>query len=166
MNYNSIIPNDVANGEGVCVSFFTQGCPFHCEGCFNPETWDFQSGTPYTNETKWEIIKLIGANGIQRNFSILGGEPLASENIGMTADIVEAVRAAYPQIKIFLWTGFTFEILKEFETPHIQTILNKINYIIDGPFKINQRSLNLKWRGSTNQRIWERTNDEWRQLNE
>ena len=81
--YNTIIPNDVANGEGICVSFFVQGCPHHCPGCFNPETWDFIGGQEYTSHTKWEIIKAINANGIVRNFSVLGGEPLAPQNIFM-----------------------------------------------------------------------------------
>ena len=70
--YSAIIPNDVVNGRGVCVSFFVQGCPHHCPGCFNEETWDFHGGTPYTPEVKWEIIKLISANNITRNFSVLG----------------------------------------------------------------------------------------------
>ena len=112
MRYNKIIENDVTNGEGVCVSFWVQGCPHHCPGCFNPETWDFDNGELYTPHTKWEIIKAINANGIIRNFSILGGEPLAPQNLPMTEEVVTAVRAAYPDIKIFLWTGYKFPNLK------------------------------------------------------
>ena len=162
MRYNSIITNDITNGEGVCVSFWAQGCPHHCEDCFNPETWDFSNGLEYTSETKWELIKLIGANGIQRNFSILGGEPLASQNILMIEEIVNAIRAAYPHIKIFLWTGYTFDELKSFENKHIENILNKINFLIDGTFKQELKDLNLKLRGSSNQNIWEHTNEGWR----
>ena len=161
MNYNMILPNDVSNGEGVCVSLFVQGCHFHCEGCFNPETWNFNEGTPYGDKTKWEIIKLIGANGIQRNFSVLGGEPLALENLEMTAEIVQAVRQAYPNITIYLWTGYTLEILKGLQSPALDTVLNTINYLIDGPFILEQKSLDLKWRGSSNQHIWKRQDNNW-----
>lgn len=162
MRYNSIITNDIANGEGVCVSFFVQGCPHHCEGCFNPETWDFNGGHEYTAETKWELIRLIGANGIQRNFSILGGEPMAPENLEMTKEVVSAVRAAYPHINIYLWTGYTMNDLKSYEDERIDTILSKINFLIDGTFKNEFKNLNLKLRGSSNQNIWEHTTEGWR----
>ena len=105
--YNAIIPNDVVNGRGVCVSFFVQGCPHCCPGCFNEETWDFHGGQPYTPEVKWNIIKAISANDITRNFSVLGGEPLAPQNIDMVWEVIDAVRHAYPHIEITLWTGYT-----------------------------------------------------------
>ena len=162
MRYNSIISNDVANGEGVCVSFFVQGCPHHCEDCFNPETWDFESGKEYTKETKWEIIKLIGANGIQRNFSVLGGEPLAARNLEMTDEVITAVRAAYPDIKIYVWTGFLFKDLINSTDKKIDSILSKINFLIDGTFDKSKKDLSLKLRGSSNQNIWEHVNNEWR----
>ena len=162
MRYNSIIPNDVTNGEGVCVSFFVQGCPHHCEGCFNPETWDFNGGTEFTEETKWELIKLIGANGIQRNFSILGGEPLATKNLEMTEKIITAVRAAYPHIKIYVWTGFLFKDLVNSTDKKIDSILSKIDFLIDGTFDESKKDLSLKLRGSSNQNIWEHVSNEWR----
>ena len=162
MRYNSIIPNDVTNGEGVCVSFFVQGCPHHCEGCFNPETWDFDGGTEFTEETKWELIKLIGANGIQRNFSVLGGEPLATKNLEMTEKIITAVRAAYPHIKIYVWTGFLFKDLVNSTDKKIDSILSKIDFLIDGTFDESKKDLSLKLRGSSNQNIWEHVNNEWR----
>ena len=162
MRYNSIIPNDVTNGEGVCVSFFVQGCPHHCEGCFNPETWDFNGGTEFTEETKWELIKLIGANEIQRNFSVLGGEPLATKNLEMTEKIITAVRAAYPHIKIYVWTGFLFKDLVNSTDKKIDSILSKIDFLIDGTFDESKKDLSLKLRGSSNQNIWEHVNNEWR----
>lgn len=150
--YNTIIKNDVVNGNGVCVSFWVQGCPHHCEDCFNPETWDFDSGKLYTEETKKEIIETISANGIKRNFSVLGGEPLAGKNIEMTKDIVKSVREAYPDIKIFLWTGYDFE--DSSQDMDFFEILNYIDVIIDGKFIKELKNLNLKLRGSSNQRIW------------
>lgn len=159
--YNTIIPNDVVNGEGVCVSFFVQGCPHHCPDCFNKETWDFHGGQEYMESTKWEIIKAIGANGIQRNFSVLGGEPLAPQNIQMTAEVVDAVRHAYPKIKIFLWTGYNFDDLTLNLSEPLSKIFKSIDVIIDGPFVKELRNLSLKLRGSSNQHIYIKQNNGW-----
>lgn len=162
--YNAILTNDVVNGEGVCVSFFVQGCPHHCKGCFNPETWDFEGGKPYTEGVKKEIIKAIRANGIQRNFSILGGEPLAGKNIEMTKDIVKTIRNIYPNIKIFLWTGYDFE--DSSQDMDFFEILQYIDVVIDGKFIEELKDLNLRLRGSSNQRIWIKENGFWRILND
>ena len=159
--YNTIIPNDVVNGEGVCVSFFVQGCPHHCPDCFNEETWDFHGGQEYMESTKWEIIKAIGANGIQRNFSVLGGEPLAPQNIQMTAEVVDAVRHAYPKIKIFLWTGYNFDDLTLHLSEPLSKIFKSIDVIIDGPFVKELKNLSLKLRGSSNQHIYIKQNKGW-----
>ena len=161
-NYNTIITNDVVNGEGVCVSFFVQGCPHHCPGCFNEETWDFKEGQKYTDHTKWEIIEAIGANGIQRNFSVLGGEPFALQNIDMTEEVILAVRQAYPNIKIFVWTGYTKEELAQRYFIQLEHILGMIDVLIDGPFIQEQRNLDLKLRGSENQRVWVKENNKWK----
>ena len=163
--YNAIIPNDITNGEGVCVSFFVQGCPHRCKGCFNPETWDFDGGQAYTPETKWELIKLISANSINRNFSILGGEPMAAHNLDMVEEVVNAVRTAYPSIKIFLWTGFYLYDLIRLEDGRINSILSKINYLIDGPFDEKEKDLSLKLRGSKNQKIWVQEDGKWKEIN-
>ena len=159
--YNAIIPNDVVNGHGVCVSFFVQGCPHHCPGCFNEETWDFHGGIPYTPEVKWNIIKAISANNIIRNFSVLGGEPLAPQNIDMTWEVIDAVRHAYPNIEITLWTGYTYEELMVQPTENLLNILNTINILVDGPFIEKEKDLSLQLRGSRNQRIWIRKNNRW-----
>ena len=159
--YSAIIPNDVVNGHGVCVSFFVQGCPHHCPGCFNEETWDFHGGVPYTPEVKWNIIKAIAANNINRNFSILGGEPLAPQNIDMTWEVIDAVRHAYPNIEITLWTGYTYEELMVQPTKNLLNILNTINILVDGPFIEKEKDLSLQLRGSRNQRIWVKQNNRW-----
>ena len=172
--YAFIDGNDIVNGEGVCVSFWVQGCPHHCEGCFNPETWDFHEGEPYTDHTKWEIIELISKNGIRRNFSVLGGEPMAIQNLPMTAEVVHAIRNAYPDIKIYLWTGYTLNQLNEMRDPDIKIylwtgytlnqlnemrdpdvaqILDDIDVLIDGPFREDLKDLSLKLRGSSNQLV-------------
>ena len=159
--YSAIIPNDVVNGHGVCVSFFVQGCPHHCPGCFNEETWDFHGGIPYSPEVKWEIIKAISANNLTRNFSVLGGEPLAPQNIDMTWEVIDAVRHAYPHIEITIWTGYTYEELTLRPSENLLNILNTIDILVDGPFIEEEKDLSLKLRGSRNQRIWVRKNNRW-----
>lgn len=161
MKYNIIIPNDVVNGEGVCTSFFVQGCPHHCPGCFNEETWDFKGGQEYTDHTKWEIIQALGANGIQRNFSVLGGEPLAPQNLPMTEEVINAVRHAYPNITIYLWTGYTFDEILSNLNDNLKSILVNIDVLIDGPFIEDLKDLSLKLRGSSNQHIRKKINDAW-----
>lgn len=151
--YAGLIKNDFANGKGVCVSFWTQGCPHKCKGCHNPETWNFNDGKPLPANIKGQIIKAIEANGINRNFSVLGGEPLCAENIEMVENIIAGVRTAFPHIKIFLWTGYTLEELKEKNNSHIKKILSYINVLIDGPFIEEKKDLTLDLRGSSNQRI-------------
>lgn len=161
--YAKIMDNDVVDGEGVCVSFWVQGCSLHCEGCHNPSTWNFHEGQLYTPHTKWKIIEAISANGIQRNFSVLGGEPLAPENINMTLEVIDAVRHAYPNITIYLWTGYEFDdlIRRAATTEAMQHILIDIDVLIDGPFIESQKDLTLKLRGSTNQHIRIKKEGEW-----
>ena len=111
--------------------------------------------------TKWDIIKAIGANGIQRNFSVLGGEPLAPQNQQMTAEVVDAVRHAYPKIKIFLWTGYEFDDLVLNLTEELKSIFTNIDVLIDGPFIEAKKDLSLRLRGSTNQHIRQKINNAW-----
>lgn len=149
MRYAGLETNDMANGEGVCVSFWTQGCPHKCPGCHNPETWSFDGGLPLPSDYRGQIIKAISANNIIRNFSILGGEPLCSNNLELTKKIISAVRVAYPQIKIFLWTGYVIEELNLEQAE----VLKYIDVLIDGPFVQELRDITLKLRGSSNQRV-------------
>lgn len=154
--YAGLMTNDFANGTGVCVSFWTQGCPHHCKGCQNPETWDFEGGLELPTDIRGQIIKAICANGITRNFSVLGGEPLCSQNIEEVDQIITSVRAAFPQIKIFVWTGYTLEELQKEKNEHIINILSKIDILIDGKYEEEQRDITLELRGSKNQRILQR----------
>lgn len=130
-----------------------QGCPHHCPGCFNPETWDFDGGKELPTDIRGQIIKAICANGITRNFSVLGGEPLCDENVVEVENIILGVRAAFPNIKIFVWTGYVLSQLLLKNNPHINNILDHIDVLIDGPFIKSQKDLTLKLRGSKNQRI-------------
>ena len=151
--YAGLITNDFTNGSGTCVSFWTQGCPHHCPECHNPETWDFNGGQDLPNDIRGQIIKAICANGVTRNFSVLGGQPLCDENLEEVENIVVGVRTAFPNIKIFLWTGYTIEELKAKKNEHINNILSNIDVLIDGKYKKDERDLTLWLRGSKNQRI-------------
>ena len=151
--YAGLNTNDFANGKGTCVSFFVQGCPHHCPGCFNPETWDFNGGKELPVDIRGQIIKAICANGITRNFSVLGGEPLCPQNRDGVNNIITGIRTAFPHIKIFVWTGYTLEELQAENNDSINNILNNIDVLIDGRYKEEEKDLTLELRGSRNQRI-------------
>ena len=153
MKYAGIIRNDVAAGQGVNVTFFVQGCEQHCPGCHNQQTWDFDGGYEFTQDTMNDIINSLSANGVQRNLSIMGGEPLHPNNLFLTNLIIEEVKKVYPNIKIYLWTGYIYENLLERNEKLLQNILENIDVLIDGPFIKEQRDITLAMRGSRNQRI-------------
>ena len=146
--------NDCVDGEGISVSLWTQGCPHRCKGCHNPETWDFNGGyEDETNNIRGQIVKALSANNTQRNFSVLGGEPLCEQNKEDVLTILACVRMAYPHIKIFLWTGYIYEELIEEDDDTIKNILSKVDVLIDGPFIEKERDVSLYLRGSRNQRV-------------
>ena len=154
MRYAGIIKNDVAAGKGVNVTFFTQGCDRHCPGCHNPETWDFEGGYEFTPKTLNDIIEALKANGVQRNLSIMGGEPLHPNNLFLTELVITEVRKVYPNIKIYLWTGYLYKELLERHEKILQNILEEIDILIDGPYIKEQRDITLEMRGSKNQQIY------------
>ena len=132
------------------MTFFTQGCPHHCSGCHNPETWDFNGGKEFTNEVLNEIINAINAQGIQRNLCIMGGEPLALENEFLTFLVIKTIKEIYPNIKIYIWTGYTYDELQEKKSNRLQNILNLSDYLIDGRYIQKLKDLTLPMRGSSN----------------
>ena len=156
MRYAGIIYDDTAAAPGLCLSFYTQGCDFHCPGCHNPGTWDFDGGHEFTAETMDHIIEGIKKNGVTRNFAVLGGEPLNPKNQFLTAMVVQTVRQAFPQIKIWIWTGYEMdELLSSAAThPHLNLILKNIDTVVAGPFIQAERDITLPYRGSANQTIW------------
>ena len=146
MNYAEIKKVDIANGPGVRVSLFVSGCRNHCKGCFNPETWDFDYGRPFTRETEDEIIEALRPSWIQ-GLSILGGEPTEEENAAVLIPFLKRVRAALPDKDIWLYSGYTYEVLRDKE------ILTLADVLVDGPFLLEQKDAGLAFRGSRNQRI-------------
>lgn len=153
INIAGLNKNDVVNGEGVSVSIFLQGCHFHCPGCHNPEAWPEDGGQPYMEQDFINIVlEAIGANGIMRNLSILGGEPLDTDDkIEFVKQLIYQVKDKYPDIKIILWTGYYWDDIKD--RADLKYIWNNIDYVIDGPFVLEERDITLKWRGSRNQSI-------------
>lgn len=153
MQYSGLILNDITAAPGLCVSFFTQGCPHRCPKCHNPETWDFAGGKEFTTEVLDNIINGLTAQGIHRNLCIMGGEPMCDENIFLTLLVVKEVKAKVPAAKIYIWTGYTYEDLKSKTNPHISAVLEMADYLIDGPYIDELRDITLHMRGSSNQRV-------------
>lgn len=153
MRYAGIIPNDLSAAPGVCVTFFTQGCPHHCPGCHNPETWDYEGGKEFEGNTIERIEQYLTANGIHRDLCIMGGEPLCPDNQFLTLLICNTIKDKLPDTKIYIWTGYTLEELNKDSNTRISQILEKTDAIIDGPYIAAERDITLPMRGSRNQRI-------------
>lgn len=156
MRYASIRKMDISNGLGVGVALFVQGCHFHCPECFNKETWDFSNGEEYTEDTAKIIFSLLDQPQITR-FSILGGEPLEPCNLFQLSVLINSIKKRKPDIKIWLYTGFTYEDLmirknKEY-TDYLSFILDNIDVLVDGQFLQEKKDITYKYAGSTNQRI-------------
>lgn len=152
MRYAGIIKNDFSAAPGTSVTFFTQGCPHRCEGCHNPETWDFEGGEEVNHDTILEVIEAITANGLHRNLCIMGGEPLCPENQFLTNLIINSVKEKLPDTKIYLWTGYCLEDL-DMNNNRVKSILEQVDCLIDGPYDKTKRDVSLFMRGSSNQRI-------------
>lgn len=152
MNYIKLNPFDTANGEGVRVSLFVSGCRRHCKGCFNRESWDFNEGKLFTNDTLVDLLDKLRSPYIT-GFSLLGGEPFEEENLETCENILKAVTREFPQKKkdIWVWSGFTLDEIKaDF---HKRSLLKYIDVLVDGEFILSQRQYGLRFRGSTNQQI-------------
>ena len=155
MRYSGLIRNDLAAAPGISVTFFTQGCPHRCKGCHNPETWSFEGGKEFTPKVLNEIYEALCANGVERSFSIMGGEPMCEENLFLTCLVLQNVRLRYPDIKVYLWTGYYYEELLKMSDPKVKLILDMVDVLIDGPYEESKRDVTLKMRGSSNQSIIE-----------
>lgn len=144
MNYADIKYVDVANGIGVRVSLFVSGCNHKCKGCFNSEAWDFNYGKKFTLKTQNEISDMLSKTYI-KGLSVLGGEPLQQDKTLLL--FLKYVKKLLPQKDIWLYTGYVYEEIKDREE------LNYVDVLVDGPFIEEKKSVNLKYRGSENQRI-------------
>lgn len=162
---------DISNGESVGISLFVQGCHFHCKNCFNQSTWDFAGGKEWTKDIREEFLTLANKPQIKR-VSILGGEPLAEENLVDVLDLVNEIKLSYPEKTIWLYSGYEFSkffLLRDYEgvkihPPHSRhqeieedkmrrEIISKCNVMVDGRYIAELRDLSLRWRGSSNQNV-------------
>lgn len=155
MNYAVIKKRDVANGPGVRVSLFVSGCTHQCKGCFNYEAWSFDYGQPFTDETIEEIITALSPSYI-RGLTLLGGDPMERPNIPALLPLLERVKREYPDKDIWCFTGYSFDddiqgyMVNEWEGT--KEFLEYIDVLVDGEFILEQKNLNLKFKGSSNQR--------------
>lgn len=156
MHYGEIKNCDIANGIGVRVSLFVSGCTNHCEGCFQPETWDFNYGNDFTEETENRILEMLAPDYIC-GLTVLGGEPFEPENQRVLVDFLRKVRRKYPEKSIWCFTGFTLEMLEtEGTNCHCEAteeMLSLIDVLVDGRFDKNKKNISLRFRGSENQRL-------------
>lgn len=156
MHYGEIKHNDIANGEGVRVTLFVSGCTNHCKNCFQPQTWDFEYGHPFTAETAEYILTLLEQPQIS-GLSVLGGEPFEPANQRELLPFLRMVRARCPNKTIWSWTGFTWEQLHT-EGSHCRCeatdeLLSLLDVLVDGRFVEERKDLTLRFRGSANQRL-------------
>lgn len=150
MYYADIKIIDVANGPGVRVSLFVSGCTHHCKGCFNPETWDFKYGKEYTKDIEDEIIEYLSPDYI-KGLTLLGGDPLEYTNSIALLPLLDIIKKKLPNKDIWCFTGYTWEDLMNAYTLH-KDILSYIDVLVDGEFIEELKNLNLKFKGSSNQR--------------
>ena len=143
MRYASIRNFDISNGTGCGVALFVQGCHFHCKNCFNQSTWDFSGGKEFTVKVKNQLYSLLENPHITR-LSVLGGEPLAKENIETVKSVIKDWAS---KKEIWVYTGYTYEVISDKE------LLEYIDVLVDGQYEDEHRDLNLAFRGSSNQRV-------------
>lgn len=152
MNYSGIKYSDMINGKGIRVSLFVSGCTHKCKGCFNRDTWDPEYGHPFTEKEENEIFLYFEKYGkAAKGLSLLGGDPTYYKNVEPLITFVKKFKEKFPEKDIWIWSGFTWEQLekdiKRFE------LISLCDILIDGRFDIEKKDLNLKWKGSSNQRV-------------
>jgi anaerobic ribonucleoside-triphosphate reductase activating protein len=165
MRYNQIRECDIANGEGIGIALFVQGCHFHCKNCFNKDTWDFNGGKEWTSEVEDKFIELANRPYIKR-ISILGGEPLADENLDGVLNLINRFRLLMPNKTIWLYSGYTWKDIWEpvkvnkngmchftYEQGKRQEIIKLCSVFVDGRYIDSQRDISKRWAGSSNQRV-------------
>lgn len=153
MNYSKIKNYDVANGDGVRVTLFVSGCTKHCKGCFNPETWDFDNGLPFTNRVKYTILDMCEPDYIS-GLTLLGGEPLHPRNVEVVTDLMKAFKERFPQKTIWCYTGYRLEEVKDLPG------LKYVDVLVDGEFVEELKDISLVFRGSSNQQIYRMSEEE------
>lgn len=156
MHYSTIKDCDIANGIGVRITLFVSGCTNHCKNCFQPQTWDFDFGEPFTEETEEKLLEMLKPDYIS-GLTLLGGEPMEPQNQRALVPFLKKARKAYPNKNIWCFTGFTYEVLKtDGSHPRCEVtdeMLSLIDVLVDGKYVDELKDLTLQFRGSSNQRL-------------
>ena len=156
MYYGEIKNVDIANGAGIRVSLFVSGCRNKCKGCFQPDTWDFDYGKPYTQETEQKLLELLAPDYID-GFTLLGGDPFEPENQRELLPLLKKVKEMYPNKNVWAYTGYLYETLISNEghpcCECTKEMLSYIDVLVDGPYVQEMRDISLQFRGSLNQRL-------------
>jgi len=155
MYYSNLKLHDVANGVGVRASLFVSGCGHACPGCFNPEAWQFNFGEPYTEEVERQVLEALRPEYI-RGLTLLGGEPLHPRNRPDVLALVEHIHRSLPEKDIWCYTGYHFdkELLPECaHDENLRRLLERVDVLVDGRFVLARKSMNVRFRGSDNQRV-------------
>ncbi|MCI6388089.1 MAG: anaerobic ribonucleoside-triphosphate reductase activating protein [Ruminococcus sp.] len=156
MHYSTIKDCDIANGIGVRITLFVSGCTNHCKNCFQPQTWDFDFGEPFTEETEEKLLEMLKPDYIN-GLTLLGGEPMEPQNQRALVPFLKRVREVYPNKNIWCFTGFTYEVLKtDGSHPRCEVtdeMLSLIDVLVDGRYVDELKDLTLQFRGSSNQRL-------------
>lgn len=155
MNYCTIKKWDIADGIGVRVSLFVSGCTHHCKGCFQPETWDFNYGELFTQETENELLEALSPDYIN-GLTLLGGEPFEPANQRVLVNFLKKVKEQYPQKTIWCYSGYMYEELKKESRARCEVtdeMLSMVDVLVDGEFMQEKKNISLQFRGSENQRI-------------
>ena len=166
MRIAAVNNDDTVNSvDGPAISLWVCGCPHHCQGCHNPELWDFKPDNflyevknTIDEEVFWTkyLKPLLEDIDIKKNLAILGGEPLAPNNRLFVSNIILYVHKFFPDRKILLWSGYSLEEIENmFNEPYEIDFLSYVTYLITDRFDIKKRDVTLPLRGSSNQRIWE-----------
>ena len=155
MRYGSIKKCDIANGIGVRTVLFVSGCTHHCKGCFQPETWDFSYGAPYTEAVEEEIIESLRPSYVN-GLTLLGGEPFEPQNQRVLVRLLRRVRRELPEKTIWSFSGYTWEELTGESRARCEVtdeMLSMLDVLVDGEFVEEKRNISLRFRGSENQRL-------------
>ncbi len=156
MNFGNVKYCDIANGIGVRTSLFVSGCTHHCPGCFQPETWDFAFGKPFSGKVANEVLNSLEP-GYVDGLTVLGGEPMEPANQQVLANFLEQVRDRFPNKGIWMYTGDVYEDLIDPRSPRhtdaTDRVLACLDVLVDGPFEQENKDITLRFRGSSNQRL-------------
>lgn len=155
MNYIKITKHDIANGEGIRVVLWVSGCSLHCDECHNPQTWDFNAGQVFDEESKKELFEALAKPYVE-GLTLSGGHPLEKENRHEIFNLLEEVKINFPDKNIWLYTGYIWDNIFYYNSSALECLKNIVSLcdvVVDGKYMKEKRNISLAWRGSENQRV-------------